>query len=74
MTVSTAPNENQVFVGSLPSEFTAQTLIEFFSKFGRVLDAKIYVTNNDSKKVRITTIFLICSFSVVSVELRFRCL
>lgn len=50
LTVSTAPNENQVFVGSLPAEFTAQTLIECFSKFGRVYDAKIYVTNNDSKR------------------------
>jgi len=50
LTVSTAPNENQVFVGSLPAEFTSQTLNECFSKFGRVLDAKIYGTSNDSKR------------------------
>lgn len=52
LTVSTAPNENQVFVGSLPAEFTNQTLNECFSKFGRVLDARIYGTSNDSKRVR----------------------
>ena len=57
LTVSTAPNENQVFVGSLPAEFTPQTLTECFTKFGRVFDSKIYQTNNENKKVR-TIVFL----------------
>jgi hypothetical protein len=50
----TAPNENQVFVGSLPPDFTANTLIECFTKYGRVLDAKIHNTNGENKKVRTT--------------------
>ena len=50
--VVTAPNENQVFVGSLPPEFTPETLIEFFGQYGRVLDAKIHHASGDSKKVR----------------------
>src|ERR1700679_2278815 len=32
--VATAPNEQQVFVGSLPLDFTKETLIECFSKYG----------------------------------------
>ena len=48
-----APNENQVFVGSLPAEFTPAILTECFSKFGRVLDAKIHSANGDNKKVGI---------------------
>ena len=50
--VATAPNENQVFVGSLPLEFTRDTLIECFSQFGPVLDAKIHTPVHDNKKVR----------------------
>lgn len=50
-TVSTVPNEQQVFVGSLPLEFNRETLIEFFSKYGTVLDAKTYTPTHDSKKV-----------------------
>jgi hypothetical protein len=63
--VISAPNENQVFVGSLPAEFTPATLIECFSKFGRVLDAKIHTANGDNKKVCKTDgsyLFLILHF------------
>lgn len=48
----TAPNENQIFVGSLPPEFTHETLKQIFSAFGNVLDAKIHHANGDNKKVR----------------------
>lgn len=58
--VLTAPNEQQVFVGSLPLEFTKDTLIEFFSQFGNVLDAKIHVPahENNNKKVCFLVYFL----------------
>ena len=46
-----APNEQQVFVGSLPLEFTREILIECFLQFGQVLDAKIHTPANDNKKV-----------------------
>lgn len=49
--VSTAPNEQQVFVGSLPLDFTRETLIECFSTFGKILDAKIHTPAHDNKKV-----------------------
>jgi hypothetical protein len=49
--VGTPPNGHQVFVGSLPSDFKKETLIEFFGKFGTVLDAKIHTPNNEHKKV-----------------------
>ena len=49
--VSTAPNEQQVFVGSLPLEFTREDLIQCFQQFGTVLDAKIHQPNRDNKKV-----------------------
>ncbi|CAF0972394.1 unnamed protein product [Adineta steineri] len=45
-----APNEQQVFVGSLPAEFTQATLIECFSQYGKVLDAKIHRPTHDNKK------------------------
>ncbi|UJR21593.1 hypothetical protein I4U23_024675 [Adineta vaga] len=45
-----AANENQVFVGSLPAEFTHQDLIECFSQFGRVREARIHRPPNDNKK------------------------
>ncbi|CAF0924509.1 unnamed protein product [Rotaria sordida] len=48
--VATAPNEQQVFVGSLPLNFTKETLVECFSKFGKVLDAKIHTPAHDNKK------------------------
>ncbi|CAF3368130.1 unnamed protein product [Rotaria sp. Silwood1] len=48
--VATAPNEQQVFVGSLPLNITKETLIECFSKFGKVLDAKIHTPAHDNKK------------------------
>ncbi|CAF2734895.1 unnamed protein product [Rotaria sp. Silwood2] len=48
--VATAPNEQQVFVGSLPLNFTKETLIECFSKYGKVLDAKIHTPTHDNKK------------------------
>ena len=49
--VATAPNEQQVFVGSLPLDFTEKTLIECFSEYGNVIDAKIYTPLHDNKKV-----------------------
>jgi hypothetical protein len=49
--VVSAPNEQQVFVGSLPLEFSRETLIECFTKFGKVLDAKIHTPVHDNKKV-----------------------
>jgi hypothetical protein len=49
--VGTGPNGHQVFVGSLPSDFKKETLIEFFGKYGTVLDAKIHTPNNENKKV-----------------------
>ncbi len=49
--IATAPNEQQVFVGSLPLDFTKETLIECFSKYGTVLDAKIHTPTHDNKKV-----------------------
>jgi RNA recognition motif-containing protein len=49
--ITTAPNEQQVFVGSLPLDFTRDNLIECFSQFGHVLDAKIHVPIHDNKKV-----------------------
>jgi RNA recognition motif-containing protein len=49
--MTSAPNEQQVFVGSLPLEFTRETLIECFSQFGSVLDAKINAPLHDNKKV-----------------------
>jgi RNA recognition motif-containing protein len=51
LSVATAPNDQQVFVGSLPLEFTKETLIEYFTKHGNVLDAKIYTPTHESKKV-----------------------
>jgi len=45
-----APNEQQVFVGSLPLEFTREALIECFSQFGNVIDAKIHMPQHDNKK------------------------
>ncbi|CAF0970800.1 unnamed protein product [Adineta ricciae] len=48
--VATAPNEQQVFVGSLPLDFTEKTLIECFSEYGNVIDAKIYTPLHDNKK------------------------
>ena len=45
------PSGHQIFVGSLPSDFKRETLIEFFGKYGTVLDAKIHAPNNDHKKV-----------------------
>ena len=51
MNVATAPNEQQVFVGSLPLDFTKETLFECFSKFGTVLDVKIHTPTHDNKKV-----------------------
>lgn len=50
--VATAPNEQQVFVGSLPLDCTEETLIECFSKYGNVIDAKIHQPLHDNKKVR----------------------
>ena len=50
--VTNAPNEQQVFVGSLPLEFTREDLIDCFKQFGQVLDAKIHQPNYDNKKVR----------------------
>ena len=47
--VATAPNGHQVFVGSLPLDFTKETLIDHFSKYGTVLDAKLHTPDN--KKV-----------------------
>ncbi len=49
--ISTAPNEQQVFVGSLPLEFTRDNLIDCFKQFGNVLDAKIHTPAYDNKKV-----------------------
>ncbi|CAM4761262.1 unnamed protein product [Rotaria magnacalcarata] len=48
--VLTAPNEQQVFVGSLPLEFSKETLIECFKKYGKVLDAKIHTPAHDIKR------------------------
>ncbi|UJR27477.1 hypothetical protein I4U23_008762 [Adineta vaga] len=48
--VATAPNEQQVFVGSLPLDFTEEILIECFSKYGTVIDAKIHQPLHDNKK------------------------
>jgi len=48
---STAPNEQQVFVGSLPLDFTRENLIECFKQFGNVLDAKLHAPMHDNKKV-----------------------
>lgn len=45
------PDEQQVFVGSLPSGFTADDLVECFKQFGTVLDAKIHIPTHDYKKV-----------------------
>jgi hypothetical protein len=47
----TPPSGHQIFVGSLPSDFKKETLIEFFGKYGTVLDAKIHAPNNEHKKV-----------------------
>ena len=44
-------NEQQVFVGSLPLYFTREILIECFSQFGHVVDAKIHTPVYDNKKV-----------------------
>lgn len=44
-------NELQVFVGSLPLEFQRQDLIDCFSQFGAVRDAKIQTPMHDNKKV-----------------------
>lgn len=46
-----APNEQQVFVGSLPLEFTKEDLVECFKQFGNVIDAKIHAPVHDNKKV-----------------------
>ena len=45
------PNEQQVFVGSLTANMTREDLIECFSEFGTVLDAKINAFP-DFKRVR----------------------
>lgn len=50
MTAVTAPNERQVFVGSLPLDFTKETLIECFSKYGNVVDATIHTPMHDNRK------------------------
>ena len=65
------PNEQQVFVGSLPPEFTRETLINCFSQFGRVSDAKIHAPARDNKKVCLST--SLARHSLLAVELRFRC-
>lgn len=44
-----APNEQQVFVGSLIANMTREDLIECFSAFGKVLDAKI-INHADFKR------------------------
>jgi hypothetical protein len=41
----------QVFVGSLPADFTREDLIDCFSAFGSVLDVKINYHMNEHKKV-----------------------
>ena len=46
------PDEQQVFVGSLPLDFTREDLIDCFKQFGTVLDAKIHTPTYDYKKVR----------------------
>jgi RNA recognition motif-containing protein len=64
--VATAPNEQQVFVGSLPLEFTKEILIDYFSQYGTVLDAKIHTPTHDNKKVCLipkTEFFIFLSFS-----------
>jgi Ras GTPase-activating protein-binding protein 1 len=48
--VAPVPNEQQVFVGSLPLEFTKEDLIECFSQYGNILDAKIHMPAHDNKK------------------------
>ncbi|CAF1408497.1 unnamed protein product [Rotaria sordida] len=48
--MSTVSNEQQVFVGSLPLQFTRNDLIDCFSQFGRVRDAKIQMPIHDNKK------------------------
>lgn len=45
----TAPNEQQVFVGSLTANMTREDLIDCFSSYGTVIDAKI-ITFPDYKK------------------------
>ncbi|CAF0898905.1 unnamed protein product [Didymodactylos carnosus] len=44
------PNENQVFVGSLPGDFTADILRDFFSGYGPVVDVRIFSPQNADKK------------------------
>ncbi|CAF0962240.1 unnamed protein product [Didymodactylos carnosus] len=44
------PNENQVFVGSLPPDFTADILRDFFSGYGPVVDVRIFSPQNAEKK------------------------
>ncbi|KAI1303720.1 Ras GTPase-activating protein-binding protein 1 [Halotydeus destructor] len=39
------PDEQQVFVGNLPSDITEEQLGSWFSKFGRILDIRINRTN-----------------------------
>jgi hypothetical protein len=68
--VATAPNEQQVFVGSLPLDFTKEILIECFSKFGNVLDAKIHTPSHDNKKVcfHLKNEFFYFCFSIFKIE------
>ena len=59
------PDEQQVFVGSLPLEFSREDLIDCFKQFGNVIDAKIRTPPYDNKKVRpfnsIHSAFSLCS-------------
>ncbi|CAF2406527.1 unnamed protein product [Rotaria sp. Silwood2] len=48
--MATVSNEQQVFVGSLPLGFTRENLIECFSQFGHVREAKIQMPVHDNKK------------------------
>ncbi|CAF3416143.1 unnamed protein product [Rotaria sp. Silwood1] len=48
--MATVPNEQQVFVGSLPLDFTREDLIKCFSQYGHVRDAKLQTPIHDNKK------------------------
>ena len=47
----TAPNEQQVFVGSLPADFTREALVNCFGHYGKILDVKLNTPMHDNKKV-----------------------
>jgi hypothetical protein len=54
----TAPNEQQVFVGSLPIDFTREALLDCFTPYGKIIDVKLNTPLYDNKKVSSSFVIL----------------